>query len=302
MNINVETIIKDNVVLQLLITVIVAIVLHILLRALVSAIVDRMVRQRNYSTKGDEIKRRDTLKGVLRTLTTVVLWVIVVLVLLRQSGIDLGTLATGAGFFGVIFGFGARGAIQDFVSGLCIIGEDQYRVGDVIRLQIGSVMLSGTVEDLTIRITKLRDLDGNLHIVSNGTPQSITNLSYEYANVNINLPVSYYSDIDKVEKVVNQVGLDMASDEKWAKDIYDPISFLRLNEFEESAMLIKALGKVRPAAQWAIAGEFRKRITNAFDENGIIIPYSKSEADDNSNSQSGSSSSPQPKIKQNHKR
>ena len=291
MNINVETIIKDNVVLQLLITVIVAIVLHILLRALVSAIVDRMVRQRNYSTKGDEIKRRDTLKGVLRTLTTVVLWVIVVLVLLRQSGIDLGTLATGAGFFGVIF-----------VSGLCIIGEDQYRVGDVIRLQIGSVMLSGTVEDLTIRITKLRDLDGNLHIVSNGTPQSITNLSYEYANVNINLPVSYYSDIDKVEKVVNQVGLDMASDEKWAKDIYDPISFLRLNEFEESAMLIKALGKVRPAAQWAIAGEFRKRIKNAFDENGIIIPYSKSEADDNSNSQSGSSSSPQPKIKQNHKR
>ena len=86
MNINVETIVKDNVVLQLLITVIVAIVLHILLRALVSAIVDRMVRQRNYSTKGDEIKRRDTLKGVLRTLTTVVLWVIVVLVLLRQSG------------------------------------------------------------------------------------------------------------------------------------------------------------------------------------------------------------------------
>ena len=189
-----------------------------------------MVRQRNYSTKGDEIKRRDTLKGVLRTLTTVVLWVIVVLVLLRQSGIDLGTLATGAGFFGVIFGFGARGAIQDFVSGLCIIGEDQYRVGDVIRLQIGSVMLSGTVEDLTIRITKLRDLDGNLHIVSNGTPQSITNLSYEYANVNINLPVSYYSDIDKVEKVVNQVGLDMASDEKWAKDIYDPISFLRITK------------------------------------------------------------------------
>lgn len=268
-----EEILKENIALQILFTISLAAILHILIRILIGIVVERAVHQYHYLTRDDELKREKTLKGVLRTLFSVILWVIVLLILLQQVGVNLGTLATGAGLFGVIFGFGAQGAIRDFVAGIFIIGENQYRVGDVIRLQVGSVALSGTVEELTIRITKLRDLDGNLHIVGNGVPQSVTNLSYEYANVNINIGVAYDSDIDKVEEIINKTGVAMAADEEWADDIYEPISFLRLDEFDDSAMRIKALAKVRPAAQWSIAGEFRRRIKKAFDKNKIDIAF-----------------------------
>ena len=236
-----EEILKENIALQILFTISLAAILHILIRILIGIVVERAVHQYHYLTRDDELKREKTLKGVLRTLFSVILWVIVLLILLQQVGVNLGTLATGAGLFGVIFGFGAQGAIRDFVAGIFIIGENQYRVGDVIRLQVGSVALSGTVEELTIRITKLRDLDGNLHIVGNGVPQSVTNLSYEYANVNINIGVAYDSDIDKVEEIINKTGVAMVADEEWADDIYEPISFLRLDEFDDSAMRIKAL-------------------------------------------------------------
>lgn len=265
--------VDSNIVFQLFVTIAIAILAHILLRIIVGVAVERAVRQHHYVNKLDEHKREQTLKGVLRTLLAVVLWIITILVLLQQLGLNLATLATGAGLFGVIFGFGAQSAIKDFVSGLFIIGENQYRVGDIIKLQLGGNTISGTVEALTIRITRLRDLDGNMHIVSNGKPQAVTNLSYEYANVNINIGVAYDADVDIVEEIINRIGDEMTRDEKWAQDIFEPISFLRLDEFEDSAMRIKALGKVRPAAQWAIAGEFRRRIKKAFDEAGIDIPF-----------------------------
>lgn len=269
----ITTVIADNLLLQLLVTMTFALVAHVVVRAIIGIAVERVVRQHRYMSEDDERKREKTLKDVLRTLAAVILWVIVILILLQQLGVNLATLATGAGLFGVIFGFGAQSAIKDFVSGLCIIGENQYRVGDIIRVQIGGISLSGTVERLTIRITQLRDLDGNLHTISNGTPQAVTNLSYEYANVNVNVGVSYDADIDRVEEIINQVGADMAKDEAYAKDIFEPIAFLRLDEFEDSAMRIKALGKVKPAAQWAIAGEFRRRLKKEFDAAGVEIPF-----------------------------
>lgn len=269
----ITTVIADNLLLQLLVTMTFALVAHVVVRAIIGIAVERAVRQHRYMSEDDERKREKTLKDVLRTLAAVILWVIVILILLQQLGVNLATLATGAGLFGVIFGFGAQSAIKDFVSGLCIISENQYRVGDIIRVQIGGISLSGTVERLTIRITQLRDLDGNLHTISNGTPQAVTNLSYEYANVNVNVGVSYDADIDRVEEIINQVGATMAQDEAYAKDIFEPIAFLRLDEFEDSAMRIKALGKVKPAAQWAIAGEFRRRLKKEFDAAGIEIPF-----------------------------
>lgn len=263
----------DNPLIQILLTFTITLVVHIVLRAVIGMVVERLAHQHQYRSELDEYKRAKTLKGVMRTLVAVLLWIVAILIMLQQAGVNLATLATGAGLFGVIFGFGAQSAVKDFVSGLCIIGENQYRVGDIIKLQVGSVAISGTVEELTIRITRLRDLDGNVHTVSNGTPTAVTNLSYEYANVNINIGVSYDADIDTVEKVINQVGQAMLQDEKWAADIFEPITFLRVDDFGDSAVRVKALGKVEPAAQWAVAGEFRRRIKPAFDAAGVNIPY-----------------------------
>lgn len=263
----------DIVLLRLVATLLCGAAAHVAVRFLIGIAVERAVRQQHYTTKSDELKREQTLKGVLRTLAAVVLWIVVVLVVLQQLGVNLAALATGAGLFGVMFGFGAQSAIKDFVAGLFIIGENQYRVGDIIKLQTSAGPISGTVEELTIRITRLRDLDGNVHVVGNGVPVAVTNLSFEYANVNVDIGVAYTSDIDEVEKIINKTGLAMAKDTAWKDDIIEPIAFLRVDEFDDSAVRIKSLGKVRPAAQWAIAGEFRRRIKMAFDKAGIEIPY-----------------------------
>ncbi len=266
-------VVADSVIMQILITIIIAIVVQIIVGMIIDLLVGRIVRHHRYSTKVDARKQEKTLKGVIRTMAAVVIWIVAVITILAQLKFNLATLATGAGLFGVIFGFGAQSVIKDFVAGLFVIGENQYRVGDIVTVSASGTELSGTVEDLTIRITRLRDLDGNLHIISNGTMQYVTNLSFKYANVNVDVQVAYDTDIDKLEEVINSVGAEMAKSTDWTTSIFEPIKFLRVDEFMDSGIRIKALGKVVPAEQWAVAGEFRRRLKAAFEANGIEIPY-----------------------------
>jgi len=144
----------------------------------------------------------------------------------------------------VVLGLGAQSTIKSYLAGLFIILENQYRVGDIITLNGLGIQdgVSGVVEDISIRITKLRDLDGNLHIVSNGTAQVITNRTFQYAKVNIDVPVSYDADIDKVQKVIDETGTAMASDEAWQKLILEPIKFLRVDSFNDFSVGRCAVG------------------------------------------------------------
>lgn len=266
-------IVAESILLQILLTITAALFVHVVMRAVVGILVKRALKTHRYLSKVDRRKQTKTLEGVLITMGAVVIWVIAIVTILGQLKFNLATLATGAGLFGVIFGFGAQSVIKDFVSGLFVLGENQYRVGDIVTIQVAGVEFSGTVEDLTIRITRLRDLDGNLHVISNGSAQAVTNLSYKYANVNVDVQVEYDTDVDTLEGVINGVGAAMAEDEAWAKIIFEPIQFLRIDEFVDAGMRIKALGKVEPAEQWAVAGEFRRRLKRAFDDEGIAIAY-----------------------------
>lgn len=267
-----QQVIHDSTLLQVLITVFVAIIVQLIVKVVIGVFIERLVRRRRYNTKADRRKQEKTLKGVLQTMSAVIIWTVAFLFMLTQIGVNLSALITSAGLIGVIFGWGAQSVIKDFVAGLFVIGENQYRVGDIVEMQVGSQMISGTVEDLTIRITRLRDLDGNLHVVSNGTPLSVTNLSYKYANVNIDIVVSYDADIDRVERIINEVGKQMTDDEVLRQNIFEPIQFLRIDEFDPSGIRIKSLGRVEPAEQWAISGEFRRRIKKRFDEEDIELP------------------------------
>lgn len=267
-----QNVIHERVLLQVLITVLVATLVQLVLKIIIGIFIERIVQRRRYNTKADRRKQEKTLKGVLQTMSAVIIWTVAFLFALTQIGVNLSALITSAGLIGVIFGWGAQSVIKDFVSGLFVIGENQYRVGDIVEMQVGSQMISGVVEDLTIRITRLRDLDGNLHVVSNGVPLSVTNLSYKYANVNVDIVVAYDSDIDKIERVINEVGKQMIDDETLRQSIFEPIQFLRIDEFDPSGMRIKSLGRVEPAEQWAISGEFRRRIKKRFDTEGIELP------------------------------
>lgn len=262
-------VITKNVLVQVLMTIIVTLLIQILVRHTIGIFVRNIVRGHRYTNKIDARKQEQTLKGVLRTSVGVIIWLFAFLFIVTQLGFRLSTLLTSAGLIGVVVGFGAQNVIKDFVAGLFVLGENQYRIGDVVEMQVAGIKVSGTVEDLTVRITRLRDLDGNLHVVGNGVAQAVTNLSYKYANVNIDIEVAYDSDIDLVEEVINGVGQKMTRSDTWSRSIFEPIQFLRIDGFAESGIRIKSLGRVEPAEQWAVAGEFRRRLKHEFDKHDI---------------------------------
>lgn len=267
------SIILNNTIVQVSLTLATAIVVQLILRASIDRIVHRAMRAHKYSSHVDEEKREQTLVTIFRTASAVIIWITAIILILTQLHVNVAALMTGAGVVGIIIGFGAQSAIRDFLAGIFIIAENQYRVGDIVTLRAANKDISGVVEDITIRITRLRDLDGNLHIVQNGEASVVTNLSFGYANVNIDINISYDADVDQVEEIVNDVGRQMASDKQWAPHIFEPIQFLRIEAFEDSAVQVKALGKVEPAMQWDVAGEFRRRLKKAFETRGIIIPF-----------------------------
>ncbi len=262
-----------GVVVSIAIIILVAIVASLASQPILIRLVNRLVKSQDDMSEVQKQKRADTLVAVFGTAVHVLIWVIAVLVILSYLQVNLAALATGAGLLGIVIGFGAQSTIKDILAGIFIIAENQYRVGDIVSLYASGKDVAGVVERITIRITQLRDLDGNLHLIPNGAADVITNLSFDYANVNIDIGVDYSADIDKVEKIINETGQVLADDPEWKEHIYEAIQFLRLDAFEDSAVRVKALGKVEPAKQWQVSGEFRRRIKKAFEKEGISIPF-----------------------------
>nr|ALG03696.1 MscS mechanosensitive ion channel [uncultured bacterium] len=195
------------------------------------------------------------------------------MLLIGLTGINLGPLIAGAGLAGVTLGFGSQWLIRDLISGIFIILENQFRVGDVVSLNTGSGIVTGTVEEISLRTSLLRDLDGQLHHVPNGSIVVATNLSKSFAGVNLDLNVAYDTNIEKLIKIVNEVGVSLRADKAWEDKIIETPSFLRINAFGENAITIKITGKTEPLEQWAVTGELRKRLKVAFDESKITLPY-----------------------------
>jgi small-conductance mechanosensitive channel len=266
----------SNPIMQIFLTLAVSVLILLLIRHLLERIVRRVVKSDKNTTKTEERRREDTLIRIFRTLSAAAVWIITIVVILGELHVNVAALLTGAGLIGIVAGMGAQNIIKDYLAGILIIAENQYGVGDIVSIaaSVGG-NVSGVVEDVSIRATRLRDLDGNLHIVSNGSAGVITNLSYKFAQVNVNVGVGYHSDIDKVEQIINNVGQKMMHDAPWSDNIIDPIHFLRVDDFGPAAIIIKSIGKVKPSTQWDTAGEFRRRIKRAFDDNDIEIPVSQ---------------------------
>jgi len=214
-------------------------------------------------------KRVDTLVGITGTLLTLALSAIGIFGLLVIFEVNIAALIAGIGAAGVVIGIVAQSLIKDILAGFYILTENQFRVGDVISLS----GVTGTVEELSLRATKLRDFNGDLHTIANGTPEVVTNKTHGWSNVNMVIGVGYECDIAAVKKTINDVGLAMKKDENWQHYIIEPIEFLRVDNFGDSAVDIRALGRVEAGQQWVVAGEFRDRLKAAFDKAGIEIPF-----------------------------
>ncbi len=232
-------------------------------------LVRKAVLPGSFSTKEDEKKREDTLIQIFSATFSVVLIIVAVLMILQEIGVEIAPLLAAAGIAGIAFGFGGQYLIRDLISGLFIIMENQYRIGDVVCFD----NTCGSVEDLTMRMTTLRDLDGVVHHVPHGEIKKVSNMSKYFARVNLNIGVAYHSNLDHVISVVNRVGTELAEDSYWKEHIIKAPQFLRVNDFADSAIIIKILGDTMPLKQWEVAGELRKRLKIAFDQEGIEIPF-----------------------------
>jgi small-conductance mechanosensitive channel len=216
-------------------------------------------------------KRENTLVGIFSGVLKVVVWLTAIIMILSEVGVNVGPVLAGAGVLGVALGFGAQYMVRDFLAGFFIILENQYRVGDIVCLD----SICGAVEDVTLRKTMLRDLDGKIHHIPNGTFNRASNLTGDYSRAHMNVSVAYKEDLDKVMALINQVGQEMAQDDLWKEHIIEPIKVLGPgpDKFADSGIEIKVLGATKPLKQWDILREFRRRLKIAFDKEGIEIPF-----------------------------
>lgn len=234
--------------------------------------IEKIVRKAVKGTPGDgtaEKKREDTLIRMFTSVLAMVIWVMVVLMIIPEFGVNIGPLLAGAGIVGIAIGLGAQQVIQDFLAGFFIVFEDQYRVGDVVCVD-GTC---GLVEDLNLRRTILRSADGVSHIMSNGHIKKASNLSKQFSRVDFKIGVAYKEDVDRVIKVLNRVGKEMAKDPEWKDAILKPPQALGVDEFADSAIIITVRGDTKPLKQWDVSRELRRRIKITFDKEGIEIPF-----------------------------
>jgi len=248
-----------------------AYLLNFVLHKLIEKSVRMLVRPDNFISKEAEIKRENTLIHIFAITIKTVLIILAVMMSLQEMGVMIGPMIAAAGILGLAFGFGGQYLIRDIITGLFIIMENQYRIGDFVTLE----KVSGNVEEISLRKTTLRDLDGTVHHIPHGEIKTVSNLTKDYSIVIVEVGVSYKSDLDFVIGVINKTGEELAEDPAWKNLIRKPIQFLRVDNFAESAIIMRMSGEAKVGERLTLAGEYRKRLKKAFDKENIEIPFNQ---------------------------
>lgn len=236
---------------------------------LVSLVIDHLFSRLGKHQDEEMIKRSDTLKAVLRSVVNIVLITIALMMILENLGVDIGPIIASAGVFGLAVGFGAQQLVRDVINGFFILMDDQIRVGDVVSI----AGQGGVVESVNLRLTKLRDLAGNVHFVRNGEITVVTNMTKEFSRYVFDVGIAYRENVDEVIDVLKQIDEEMRQDAVYGADILEPLEILGLDRFDDSAVVVRVRTKTRPIRQWAVGREFNRRMKARFDELGIEIPF-----------------------------
>ena len=256
--------------ISILIIIVIAAAVYFVLRHLIPVIIKQTMAQRMKGKLGEEIKKRsNTLSSVLIKTSLTIIVIFALFTILPEFGINITAMLAGLGVIGIAVGFGAQTLIKDYLSGLFIILEDPYDVGDVVR--VGGI--AGLVEEIGLRRTILRDLDGIVHSVPNSEIKTASNFTKGYSRVNLNISVAYGEDLDRVINVINRVCKEMAEDPKWKADFVTTPQVLRVDNLGDSGIDIKILGDTKPIRQWDVMGELRLRLKRTFDAEEIEIPW-----------------------------
>jgi len=217
----------------------------------------------------EALKRAETLGRVFRYLASVVITVVAVMLVLAELGVSVAPILGAAGVVGLAVGFGAQSLVKDYFTGFFILLENQIRQGDVVKLGDHS----GLVEEVTLRYVQLRDYDGNVHFVPNGTISTVVNMSRGYAQAVVDIGIGYGEDVDRVIEVMREVGAEMRADPVHASRILDSLDVAGVDKWGDSAVIIRARFRVAPLEQWNVKRDYLRRLKRAFDERGIEIPF-----------------------------
>ena len=216
-----------------------------------------------------QIARAATIRSVVESGAQIVLITLFILFMLSQLGTNITTLLAGVSIFGLAISFGAQSLVKDVITGFFILVEDQFGVGDVVTI----AGLTGLVEQINLRITTLRDLEGRVHVIPNGQVDKVTVMSKEWSRSVIDVEVAYRTNLDHALRVVRDEAEDFADALGWSWRVMGPPEVLGIEALGASGVVIRVLFKTLPKEQWGVGREFRKRIKARFDREGIDIPF-----------------------------
>ena len=217
----------------------------------------------------ERIKRLNTLEQVGRYVVAVLITLITAMLVLSEIGISIAPILAAAGVLGIAIGFGAQSLVKDYFIGLFLLLENQVRQGDVVDI----AGKSGLVEEMTLRYIRLRDYEGNVHFVPNGTIDTVTNRSRTFAHAVIDVGVAYREDVDEVYAVMREVAAALRADPEMEEKILEDLDIAGVDQWGDSAVVIRCRFKVRPLEQWGVRRAYLYRLKKAFDAAGIEIPF-----------------------------
>jgi moderate conductance mechanosensitive channel len=213
-------------------------------------------------------QRATTMGGLLKSITTGVIAVIVLFMVVAQLGYNIAPLIASAGIVGVALGFGAQSLVKDFLGGIFLILEDQYGVGDSVNLGTAS----GTIEAVGLRVTRLRDVNGTVWYVRNGEILAVGNMSQEWARTVLDIPIAFSEDIERVRQVLEEVAHAVFEDPEYSSEILEEPEVWGVERWDPDGVVMRLVVKTAPLQQWSVARELRERVKDRFDAEGIEIP------------------------------
>ncbi len=217
------------------------------------------------------VQRAKTMGSLLKSIITGVVAAVIATMMLSEVGVNIAPIIASAGIIGVALGFGAQSLVSDFLSGVFMIIEDQYGVGDEIDL--GEAV--GVVEAVSLRVTRLRDVNGTVWYVRNGEIVRVGNMSQNWARTVLDISVAYHEDLTRVRRVLEEVAHDLWEDEDFKGRVIEEPSVWGVQELAADAVTVRVALKTAPLEQWSVAREMRQRIKARFDHEGIEIPFAQ---------------------------
>jgi len=255
--------------LRVVVIFVIALIVLLIARRVIPKIISVRIPKIREESPDQLAVRSQTLSRVVVQTVSAVVWVVALVMMLSTLGVNIAPLIATVGVAGLALGFAAQNIVRDYLYGFFIIMEDWYRVGEVAMI----AGIGGLVEDLNLRRTVLRDLNGTKHFIPNSKVELASNLTREWARINLNVSVAYKENLDRVFGVINQVCQAFKDDPTWGPDMLTTPHVERVDNLGDNGIEIKILGDTKPIRQWALTGELRKRLKDRFDQEGIEIPW-----------------------------